>query len=48
VTAPVSIRESLGTDGHQHREVIFQPELEVRRSSQARGAARPPRAEPAG
>jgi LacI family transcriptional regulator len=46
--AQLLLEESLGTDGHQHREVIFQPELEVRRSSQARGAARPPSAEPAG
>ena len=46
--AQLLLEESLGTDGHQHREVIFQPELEVRRSSQPRGAARSPRAEPAG
>ena len=29
-------QEALGADGHKHREVVFQPELEVRRSSQAR------------
>jgi LacI family transcriptional regulator len=34
--AQLLLEEALGADGHQHREVIFQPELEVRRSSQAR------------
>jgi LacI family transcriptional regulator len=33
--AQLLLEEALGVDGHQHREVIFQPELEVRRSSQA-------------
>ena len=33
--AQLLLEEALGADGHQHREVIFQPELEVRRSSQA-------------
>jgi LacI family transcriptional regulator len=42
------LEESLGTDGHQHREVVFQPELEVRRSSQARTGPGPARAAPAG
>jgi len=46
--AQLLLEESLGTDGHQHREVIFQPELEVRRSSQPRTAPVPARAGPAG
>ena len=33
--AQLLLEEALGADGHQHRQVIFQPELEVRRSSQA-------------
>jgi LacI family transcriptional regulator len=32
--AQLLIEEALATDGHKHRQVIFQPELEVRRSSQ--------------
>jgi LacI family transcriptional regulator len=44
--AQLLLEEALGADGHQHREVVFQPELEVRRSSQARRprdtAAAPP------
>jgi LacI family transcriptional regulator len=39
--AQLLLEESLGHDGHQHREVIFQPELEVRRSSQARTSPAP-------
>jgi LacI family transcriptional regulator len=34
--AQLLLEEALGADGHQHRQVIFQPELEVRGSSQAR------------
>jgi LacI family transcriptional regulator len=34
--AQLLLEEALGADGHKHREVVFQPELEVRRSSQAR------------
>ncbi len=32
--AQLLLEEALGVGGHQHRQVIFQPELEVRRSSQ--------------
>jgi len=32
--AQLLIEEALAADGHKHRQVIFQPELEVRRSSQ--------------
>lgn len=32
--------EAMDTRDHQHRQVIFQPELEVRRSSQAPVPAR--------
>jgi LacI family transcriptional regulator len=42
--AQLLLEEALGADGHQHREVIFQPELEVRRSSQVRPRARQVRA----
>jgi LacI family transcriptional regulator len=42
--AQLLLEEALGADGHQHREVIFQPELEVRRSSQARPRTRQVRA----
>jgi LacI family transcriptional regulator len=38
--AQLLLEEALGADGHQHREVIFQPELEVRRSSQTRRRTR--------
>jgi LacI family transcriptional regulator len=41
--AQLLLEEALGTDGHQHREVLFQPELEVRRSSQAGPRSGPPR-----
>ena len=34
--ARLLLEEALAADGHQHRQVIFQPELEVRRSGQAR------------
>jgi LacI family transcriptional regulator len=34
--AQLLLAEALGDDGHEHREVIFQPELAVRQSSQAR------------
>lgn len=33
--AQLLLEEAFGTDDHKHRQVIFQPELEVRRSSQA-------------
>ena len=46
--AQLLLEESLSTDGHQHREVIFQPELEVRRSSQARTGPVRARSDPAG
>jgi LacI family transcriptional regulator len=36
MAAQLLLEEALGTDGHKHRQVIFQPELEVRQSSQAR------------
>ena len=39
--AQLLLEEALGAEGHQHREVIFQPELEVRRSSQARPSHTP-------
>jgi LacI family transcriptional regulator len=42
--AQLLLEEALGADGHQHREVIFQPELEVRRSSRAQPRARQVRA----
>ena len=32
--AQLLLEEATGRDGHQHRQVIFEPELEVRRSSQ--------------
>jgi LacI family transcriptional regulator len=34
--AQLLIEEALSVGGHKHRQVIFQPELEVRRSSQGR------------
>jgi LacI family transcriptional regulator len=37
--AQLLLEEARGLPGHQHRQVIFQPELEVRRSSQARPRA---------
>ena len=37
--AQLLLEEAHGGNGHQHRQVIFQPELEVRRSSQARPRA---------
>jgi LacI family transcriptional regulator len=47
--AQLLLEESLGDGEHQHRQVIFQPELEVRRSSQAtpRQTAGSPAASPA-
>jgi LacI family transcriptional regulator len=40
--AQLLLEEARGLDGHRHRQVIFQPELEVRRSSQALpGQSRP-------
>ena len=42
--AQLLLEEALGADGHQHREVVFQPELEVRRSSQVRPRTRQVRA----
>jgi LacI family transcriptional regulator len=53
MAAQLLLEEALGTDGHKHRQVIFQPELEVRQSSQARPrpggsrATRPPVSEAA-
>ena len=38
--AELLLEEARGADGHQHRQVIFQPELEVRRSSQSGSRAR--------
>jgi LacI family transcriptional regulator len=46
--AQLLLEESLGADGHQHRQVIFQPELEVRRSSQSGSRTLAPPAEAAG
>jgi DNA-binding LacI/PurR family transcriptional regulator len=49
-TAQLLLEEAMGTRDHQHRQVIFQPELEVRRSSQAPVPARrrvPPKTAPA-
>jgi hypothetical protein len=40
--AQLLLEEALG-GGHEHREVIFQPELAVRQSSQARPSAGQPR-----
>ena len=37
--AQLLLEEALGQEGHKHRQVIFQPQLEVRRSSQARPPA---------
>jgi LacI family transcriptional regulator len=46
--AQLLLDEALAEGSHQHRQVVFEPELVVRRSSQARPAqrrpARPPRA----
>ena len=36
MAAQLLLEEALGHEGHKHRQVIFQPELEVRQSSQAR------------
>jgi LacI family transcriptional regulator len=46
--AQLLLEESLSTGRHQHRQVIFRPELEIRQSSQApppatRRARRPAR-----
>jgi DNA-binding LacI/PurR family transcriptional regulator len=32
--AQLLIEEALGSDGHRHRQVIFQPELVIRQSSE--------------
>jgi LacI family transcriptional regulator len=37
--AQLLLEEALSPGGHQHRQVIFRPELEVRQSSQARPRA---------
>jgi LacI family transcriptional regulator len=37
--AQLLLEEAQAMDGHQHRQVLFQPELEVRRSSQVRPRA---------
>jgi LacI family transcriptional regulator len=42
--AQLLVEEALAQDTHKHRQVIFQPELEVRRSSQARPRTQRPRA----
>jgi LacI family transcriptional regulator len=42
--AQLLLEESLDQEAHKHRQVIFQPELEIRRSSQPRLRARRPRA----
>jgi LacI family transcriptional regulator len=42
--AQLLLEESLDQEAHKHRQVIFQPELEVRRSSQARPRVRRTRA----
>jgi LacI family transcriptional regulator len=34
--AQLLLDEALGEGAHQHRQVVFEPELVVRRSSQAR------------
>jgi DNA-binding LacI/PurR family transcriptional regulator len=39
--AQLLLEEAMGSGGHQHRQVIFEPELEIRRSSQ--GGPRPSR-----
>ena len=49
--AQLLLEEALGADGHQHRQVIFQPELVVRQSSTVaagakRRAVRPARSRP--
>jgi LacI family transcriptional regulator len=41
--AQLLLEEALAQDTHKHRQVIFQPELEVRRSSQARPRVHRPR-----
>ncbi len=50
--ARLLLEEALGAEDHQHRQVIFQPELEIRRSSQtavaARGRRRTATSKPAG
>jgi LacI family transcriptional regulator len=38
--AQLLLEEALGADGHQHRQVIFQPELVVRQSSQVPAAGK--------
>jgi LacI family transcriptional regulator len=38
--AQLLIEEALGKQAHQHRQVVFKPELVIRQSSQDRGAAR--------
>ena len=44
MAAQLLLEEALGHEGHKHRQVIFQPELEIRQSSQARpGPVRPRR-----
>ena len=45
--AQLLLDEALGEASHQHRQVVFEPELVIRRSSQARPPqARPPEARP--
>ena len=41
--AQLLIDETLGGEAHQHRQVIFEPELVIRQSSQAQPGRRPRR-----
>jgi len=45
--AQLLLDEALGDASHQHRQVVFEPELVVRRSSQTRRQDRPRKAPPA-
>ena len=46
--AQLLLEEAMGSADHQHRQVIFEPELEVRRSSKAPApASATPRTAPA-
>ena len=38
--AQLLLEEALGEEAHQHRQVVFEPELVIRRSSQARARGR--------
>jgi LacI family transcriptional regulator len=41
MAAQLVLEEALGTPGHEHRQVIFRPELEIRQSSRAAAVAIP-------